>query len=143
LPFFIHKCQVCGVAGQPENQLVQEQDYSVVPETPRVPADDRQPIIQRYVRLVCPAGDLTIGGKEAVHEIAYETRTLLRSRGRGNRRLEASGIPRRRKRAPAATHAPGVERSEERFVAKPASHLSRVVEDAFSEIHARQRRLWM
>ena len=73
------------MAGEPQDQFVEKQHDGVVPKTPGVLADDRQPIVQRDIRLVCSSGDLTVGREEAVYEIAHETRTFLGSRGARNR----------------------------------------------------------
>ena len=144
LPFVVHEGEVGGMAGQPEDQLVEEQDDGVVAETPGVLADDRQPIVERDVRLVCPAGDLTVGREEAVHEIADETRTLLGSRGRGNRLLEASCVPRSLRACPSPhLRPPALRLAKERLVAESSSHLPGVVEHPLGEIDARQRRLWV
>ena len=55
--FAAHKADIGGMAGQPEHQLVEEQDHGVVTQRLRMPGHDAQAIVERNKRLAAPGQD--------------------------------------------------------------------------------------
>jgi hypothetical protein len=58
------------LAGQPQNQLVEEQHHGVVAQRLRVPADDREPLVQLDKAVVLRNRQALVGGEVRLHQRA-------------------------------------------------------------------------
>ena len=90
------------MARQPQHQLVEEQDHRVVAEVARVPAHDRQPVVQRHEALAT-GRQRAVGREELPDQVAHQPRPLLAVRRLQHRRLEARRIPAAVERPPATS----------------------------------------
>ena len=81
VPLGLQKANVGGVAGQPQDEFVEEQDQPVVAERLGVGADDRQPHVQIDVGFVLALGDALERREDVLHQIAHQAAALLAGRG--------------------------------------------------------------
>ena len=69
LPFPVDECGVRGVAREPQDQLVEEQDQSIVAEVPGVPGHDAQTLVEWNEALVVHRVDGASGAEVGVDKI--------------------------------------------------------------------------
>ena len=81
------------MAGEPENKFVEEQDQTVVAETGRVLAEDREPLVEREECLAVGPSLGVVGAEELADEHTDKLRAFFRTRKRDDRRFEPLGIP--------------------------------------------------
>ena len=72
LPFLVYELEVGRMAGEPEDELVEEQDQSVVAETGGVLAEDREPLVEREECLAVGPGLGVVRAEELADERADE-----------------------------------------------------------------------
>ena len=99
--------QVGRVHGQPEDQLVEEQDQGVVAQAGRVLADDRQALVEPHEVPAAVADDLGVRGGDGLQQGAHQAQVGLRIRRRRGGCLERRRVPGRLQLAPAAVRRPG------------------------------------
>ena len=105
LPFLMYELQVRGVAGQPQNQFVEEQDQRIESQRSSVPADYRKSLVERDERFSPGTGLRVVGSEESAHQNSDELRAFFRSWRGQSRQFESGRVPGRFEFAP-ATGAP-------------------------------------
>ena len=121
LAFPVDEGGVRGVAREPQDQLVQEQDEGVVAELPGVPGHDRQPFVERHEMFAAVRGaGAAHGAEEGVDQIPDQTDAVLVAGGGGEGGIEGRGIPVASERAPAAATAATVPAGPDVDAAMPA-----------------------
>jgi len=101
VPLGLDEADVGRVRGQPEDQLIEEQDQCVVTKRLCVGADDAEPHVEINIGFVLTLSDPPEGGEDELDEIAHQPSSLFAG-GRGFQgRLETGCIPARGKLAPA------------------------------------------
>src|SRR5690606_4594779 len=84
------------VRRKPEDELIEEEHDGIVAELARVPAHDREALIERQERLARVANHRSMAGKEARDEILNEPRAKIAPPASRHRAREALPIPERR-----------------------------------------------
>ena len=138
----VDEAQIRRVAGQPQDQLVQEQDQRVVAQRLGVLGDDRQPLVQIEVGLVLPGRHVVIAAEERADQVAHQAGPFLVARRRCHGCLETGRVPAGGDGAPAA--AAGlvlVQLLEEPLIAHVLAQALGVLEQALGQVHARNRGL--
>ncbi|EXI81303.1 MAG: hypothetical protein AW10_01317 [Candidatus Accumulibacter appositus] len=138
-------------AGQPQDQLVEEQDHRVVAERVSVAADDAQAVVERHEGLAAALGDIGDGREVAADQVADQAHAVVPARRLEHRGFEARRIPAAAQLTPAAVSAaavvvgirPRVQIPEESLVAEAIAHAHRVFKKALRQVEARDRRLRM
>ena len=102
LPLPIDECGLRGVAREPEDQLVQEQDQGVVAERLRVSGHDAQALIERHEALAVCRVNGTRCREEGVNQVADQTQAFVVAGRCFEGRVETGRIPAAPERAPSA-----------------------------------------
>ena len=133
------EADVRGMAGQPQHQLVEEQDHRVIAQILGMPAHDGQPVVQRHKGLAA-AGQAAVGREELADQVAHQAGALQPFGRLQHRGLKADRRPAGRQRAPATSAALAlVELGEKGGVAELAAHRLGVPEQALGQVKARHR----
>ena len=137
LPLPVDEAGVGGVRGQPEDQLVEEQDQGVVAQLLGVAADDAQALVERQERLGLAPRDALVGGEEVLDQVADEPAAgVVAGRGR-HRGVELRGGPRPADLAPLRPAGPLADLGEELLVAQEFALVAGVVEEVVGQVDAR------
>ena len=139
------KVDICRMAGQPEHQLVQEQDDGVIAQRLGVPAHDAQAVVERHERFAA-ARQRPVCREEPADQIPHQARTLLAVGRFQHCGLEGHRIPATVERSPttvATAAAAFVELREKRFVAHALTHFARILEHTFGQIETWHRCIGM
>ena len=139
------KIDICRMAGQPEHQLVQEQDDGVIAQRLGVSAHDAQSIVERHERLTA-ARQRPVGREELRDQIAHQARALLTVRRLQHCSFKGHRIPTTFKCPPAAI-APAagtlVEFGEEGIITHAITQIACILEHAFGQIKTWHWRIGM
>ena len=96
------KAHVGRPTGQPQDQLVEEQDHRVVAERLGVAAHDAEAIVERHEGLTAALGHVGNGSEVAADQVANQAHTVVAAWRLEHRGFEARGIPAAAQFAPAA-----------------------------------------
>ena len=135
-----HKTNVCRMAGQPQHQLIQEQDDRVVTQRLRMAGHDAQAIVERYERLA-PASQRAVCRKELADEVTNQARSFFAIGGLQHGSTEAGRIPAAIQGTPTAATAARafVELGKKDCVANLLAHAFGIFKQAFGQVEARYR----
>ena len=144
LGLVLHKAQICRVARQPQDQLIEKQNHCVVSQGLRVLRDDLQALVEIEIRLVLARRHVVITAEERPDQITHKPAAVGITRRGRHRRVEALRRPARRNAAPAFARGTGfvlVQRIEKRLVLAVLTQGLGIFEQALREIHTRDRRV--
>ena len=133
------------MAGQPEHQLVQKQNDSVIAQRLGVPAHDAQAIVERHERFAA-ARQRPVGREELRDQIAHQARALLTVRRLQHCSFKGHRIPTTFKCPPAAiASAAGtlIEFGEEGIITHAITQIACILEHTFGQIKTWHRRIGM
>ena len=133
------------MAGQPEHQLVQEQDDGVIAQRLGVSAHDAQSIVERHERLTA-ARQRPVGREELRDQVTHQARALLTVRRLQHCSFKGHSIPTTFKCPPAAiASAAGtlIEFGEEGIITHAITQIACILEHTFGQIKTWHRRIGM
>lgn len=132
---------IADLAGEPQHELVQEEDDAVVAEGLRVRADRREPLVERDERVGRTGDRVDVARHERLHHVADQP-LGLRGVGRGGERLlDVLFGPGALDFTPLAL-CPW-QAGSERVGPHPLADLARIVDQTLGAVYRRQRRRGM
>lgn len=130
------------MAGEPQDQFVEEQDDGVVAERLRMLRHDRQAPVQRHKTFAPGDGQVPRGLKEGVHQVAHQTYALVRCGRCLHGGLKALGIPAAPEAPPAAIRPlVAAESGEKHLIAHGGAETPGISEQPLPLVKPRRRGL--
>ena len=141
------KAHISGMAGQPQDQFVQEQNDSVVTQCLGMPGHDAQTVVQRNIRFAITC-QRAVGREKLADQIAHQACALLAIGCFQGGSAEAGGVPTGVHIAPFTARASGatgafVELGKKGRIAHLLAHALGIRKQAFGQVETGNRRLWM